>query len=137
MAFEIKRVAYYNITVGDHAGEGSGLLSLFAGMGVNLLAFKAVPVEPMRTRFTLVPNDGSMMADGANKTGLELDGPHTALLIRGDDKSGALAVIYEKLSQADINVLESSGIAGIKGSYGVILYLKQADCERAMAALES
>ena len=58
MAFDIKRVEYYTITVKDHAGEGAKLLSLFAGVGVNLLAFKAVPLEPMLTQFTLFPDDG-------------------------------------------------------------------------------
>jgi hypothetical protein len=42
MAFDIKRVEYYNTTVEGHAGEASKLLSLFADVGVNLLAFKAV-----------------------------------------------------------------------------------------------
>jgi hypothetical protein len=88
MALDIKRVEYYNINVGDHAGEGSKLLSLFAGAGVNLLAFKAVPLEPLRTRFTLFPNDGTRMTDGATEAGLRLDGPHSALLIQGDDESG-------------------------------------------------
>lgn len=135
MAFDIKRVEYYNIIVEDQAGKGSGLLSLFADAGVSLLAFKAVPLEPMRIRFTLFPNDGLKMTDGAKKAGLELDGPHSALFIQGDDESGALADIYEKLSQAEIDVNESSGIADIKGSYGVILYLEQEDCEKAVAAL--
>jgi hypothetical protein len=136
MTFDIKRVEYYNITVEGYAGEASKLLSVFAGVGVSLLAFKAVPLESMRTQFTLFPNDGLKMTAGAKKAGLELDGPHSALLIQGDDESGALADIYEKLSQADIHVHESSGIADIKGSYGVILYLKQEDCEKAMEALE-
>lgn len=137
MSLDIKKVEYYNITVDGHAGEGSKLLSVFAGVGVNLLAFKAVPVEHMRTRFSLFPDDGLKMTDGAKKAGLTLDGPHSALLIKGyDDESGALAGIYEKLSQADINVYESSGIANIKGSYGVVLYFKQEDCEKAVAALE-
>ena len=136
MAFDIKRVEYYNITVEDHAGEGSKLLSLFAGVGVNLLAFKAVPLEPMRTQFTLFPNDGLRMTDGAKKAGLELDGPHSALLIQGDDESGALADIYDTLSRAGVGVSESSGLADIKGGYGVLLYLKQEDSEKAVAALE-
>ena len=137
MAFDIKRVEYYNTTVEDHAGEGYKLLSMVAGVGISLLAFKAVPFGPLRTRFSLFPNDGSKMTAGAKKAGLELDGPHAALLIQGDDESGALADIYEKLSQADINVSESSGIADINGSYGVVLYLEQEDCEKAMAALET
>ena len=136
MSLDIKRVEYYNITVEDRAGEGAKLLSLFAGVGVSLLAFKAVPLEPLRTRFTLFPNDGLKMTDGAKKAGLELDGPYAALLIQGDDESGALADIYEKLSQAHIPVTESSGIADIKGGYGVVLYLKQEDCAKAVAALE-
>ena len=77
------------------------------------------------------------LTDGAKKAGLELDGPHAALFVKGyDDESGALADIYEKLSQADIMVSESSGIANINGAYGVILYLAQENCEKAMAALE-
>lgn len=137
MPLDIKKVGYYNITVDGHIGEGSKLLSAFAGVGVNLLAFKAVSVKNKHTQFSLFPDDSSKMNDGAKKAGLKLDGPHPALIIKGyDDESGALAEIYEKLSQADINVYESSGIANIKGSYGVVLYLKQEDCEKAMAALE-
>ena len=135
MAFDVKRVESYAITVDGHAGEASKLLSVFAGAGVNLLAFKAVPVEPMRTRFTLFPDDRSKMENGAKKAGLNLDGPHTALLIEGDDESGALGDIYALLAQADIQVYESSGIANIKGGYGVVLYLKPEDCDKALAAL--
>ncbi len=136
MAFDIKTVQYYNTTVEAHAGAASKLLALFAGAGVNLLAFKAVPVEPGRTRFTLFPNDGSKMTEGAQKGELKLDGPYPALLVKGGDESGALADIYEKLSQADIPVNESSGIADINGGYGVVLYLKPEDCDKAVAALE-
>lgn len=136
MALGTRKVEYYNFTVGDHAGEGAKLLSLFADAGVNLLAFKAVPLESGRTQFTLFPNDGLKMAAGAKKAGLELDGPHAALLIKDSDESGALADIYEKLSQAAIAVNESSGIADINGGYGVVLYLAQEDCDKAVEALE-
>ena len=136
MALDIKSVEYFNITVDGHVGEGSKLLSIFAGVGISLLAFKAVPLESNRTRFTLFPNDRSKMIDGAKKAGLELDGPYAALIIQGDDESGALADIYEKLAQAGIHINESSGIADIQGWYGVILYLEQKDCEKAATALE-
>ena len=137
MAFDIKRVEYYNITVEGNVGEGAKLLSVFAGVGVNLLAFKAVALKTMLTQFTLFPDDGLKMIDGAKKAGLILDGPYSALFIKGEnDESGALADIYEKLSQADIKVTESSGIADIKGSYGVTLCLMQEDCEKAVVALE-
>ena len=136
MAFDIKRVEYYYITVEDKVGEGFKLLSVFAGVGVNLLAFEAVPLGPMRAQFTLFPDDNLKMTEGAKKAGLTLDGPHSALLVQGDDESGALAGIYKKLSQAGIDVYASNGIAAIKGGYGVILYFKQKDYEKAVAALE-
>ena len=137
MALNIEKVEYYNITIEGNAGEGYKLLSVFAGAGVNLLAFKAIPIENMSTRFSLFPDDSLKMKDGAKNAGLNLDGPHSALIIKGyDDESGECANIYEKLSQADINVYESSGIANIKGSYGVVIYLKEEDCEKAIAALE-
>ena len=137
MALDIKRVEYYNIIVEGNAAEGFKLLSVFAGAGVNLLAFKAIPVESKRTQFSLFPGDSSKMNDGAKNAGLDMDGPHTALIVKGyDDQSGECANVHEKLSQAGIDVYESSGIANIKGSYGIILYLNQEDCERAMVALE-
>ena len=136
MALEIKRVEYYNTIVEGHAGDGTKMLSVFANIGVSWLAFKAVPLDLGRTRFSLFPNDGVKMTDGAKKADVELDGPHSALLIKDDDESGALADIYKKLSQADIHINESSGIADINRGYGVILYLSSEDCEKAMAVLE-
>jgi hypothetical protein len=136
-ALDIKKVEYYNITVDGNAVEGYKLLAVFASVGVNLLAFKAAPFEHMCTRFSLFPDNSLKMKDGAKKAGLDLDGPYYALIVKGyDDESGECANIHEKLSQAGINVYESSGIANIKGSYGVILYLKPEDCEKAMMALE-
>ena len=137
MGLDIKKVVYYNTTVAGHAGECSKLLSIFAAAGVNLLAYKAVPAGPGHTRFSLFPNDPSKMTAGALKAGLNLDGPYAAILIKGyNDESGALAGIFDKLSHADIKVPESSGFADIRDSYGVVLYLEQNDCDKAMAVLQ-
>jgi len=137
MALDIKVIEYYKITVDGNIGEGAKLLSAFADAGVNLLAFKALTLEPMRIQFALFPDNALKMNDGAKNSGLNLDGPYSALLVKGDtDESGELAGIYEKLSQAHINVQESSGIADIKEGYGVILYLKQEDIKKAVVALE-
>ena len=136
MTFNILQVEYYNITVQGQITDASNLLSTIAGAGVDFHAFKATPLEPDRTQFTLFAKDSSMMTEGAKKSGLKLDGPYSALLIKGDEKSGALADIYEKLSKAGIQVDEASGIADINAGYGVILYLKREDCDKAMAVLK-
>lgn len=136
MALDILQVEYYNITVEDQIANASKLLSTIAGAGVDFHAFKAIPVKPNRTQFTLFAKDSSKMTDAAKKSGLELDGPYFALLIKGDEKSGALADIYKKLSRAGIQVDEACGIADINTGYGVILYLKQEDCGKAMTVLK-
>lgn len=136
MALDIIQVEYYNITVEDRITNASELLSTIASAGVDFHAFKAIPVKPNRTQFTLFAKDSSKMTDGAKKSGLELDGPYFALLIKGDEKSGALADIYKKLSQAEIQVDEACGIANINEGYGVILYFDQEDCSKAMTVLK-
>ena len=136
MALDIKRVEYYNISINGQITDASKLLSTIVGAGVDFHAFKAIPLGPNRTQFTLFAKDSSKMIDGAKKSGLNLEGPYSALLIKGDEKSGALADIYKNLSQAGIQVYEASGIADINEGYGVILYLKQEDCDKAVAALE-
>ena len=134
MALEIKKAKYYESTMEGHAKEGANLLISLSDAGVNLLAFKAAPVQLMRTKFTIFPEK---TIDVAKQSALELAGPFSALLIKGDnDESGALADIYEKLSLAGIDIDESYGIADIKESYGVIFYMSRVDCDKAAAALK-
>jgi hypothetical protein len=135
MALDILQVEYYTITIEDQIAKASKLLSTIAGAGVDFHAFKAIPVKPNRTQFTLFAKDSSTMTAGAKKSGLALEGPYSALFIKGDEKSGALAEIYQKLSQAGIQVDEACGIADINAGYGVILYLNQEDCGKAMRVL--
>ncbi len=137
MEFDIKKVDYYNVTTEGQAGGEASVLSAFAGAGVNLLAYRAVPAGSGRTRFSLFPNDSAKMIAGGKQAGLELDGPYAALLIQGDDESGALADIFDRLAQAGVVVTESNGIANINGAYGVVLYIRQEDSEKALAALHS
>ena len=76
------------------------------------------------------------MEKEAKNTGLVLDGPHRALLVQGDDVLGAFAGIHEKLFQSNVNVYASSGVIDGIGSYGYVLYIRQEEYERAVAALE-
>jgi len=136
MALDILQVEYYNITVEGQIARAAELLSTVVGAGVDFHAFKAIPVEPNRTQFTLFAKDSSKMTVGAKESGLKLEGPYSAVLIKGDEKAGALAEIYKKLSQAGIQVDEAYGIADINAGYGVLLYLKPEDCDRAMSVLK-
>ncbi len=135
MGFKIRRVEYFYSTVKDEPGEGYKLLSMLAELGINLLAFTAVPVGPMRTQLTIFPEDAPQMSDKAKKAGIPLDGPHPALLVQGDDRLGAFADIHVKLYKADVNVYASSGVTDGQGSYGYILYVRPEEFDQAARAL--
>jgi hypothetical protein len=135
MPFTIRRVDYFYTTVKDQPGEAYKLLSELASLGVNLLAFSGVPMGPMRTQFTLFPEDALKLADAAKKAGFGLDGPTPALLVQGDDELGALADIHRKLYEANVNVYASSGVADGKGSFGYVIYVRPEEYDRAAKAL--
>jgi hypothetical protein len=130
MSHEIRRVEYFYTSVADQPGAAYGILSLLADAGINLLAVTAVPVGPNRTQLTLFPEKPSEL-QRLERSGLELDGPHPALLIRGDDVLGALSGIHEQLADAGVNVYAASGVTGGGGSFGYIVYVRPEDFDLA------
>jgi hypothetical protein len=136
MAYRIRRVEYFHATVVDEPGEAYKVLSALAGLGVDLVAFTAVPVGPDRTQLTVFPEDPGKLRSEAQKAGMGLDGPHRALLVQGDDELGALASVHEKIYRASVNVYASSAIADGAGKYGHLIYVRPEDFERAAKALE-
>jgi hypothetical protein len=135
MAETIRRVEYFHATVVDQPGEAYRVLSALEGLGVDLLAFTAVPVGPARTQLTLFPADPAKMTSEASRAQMTLDGPHPALLLQGDDELGALVAVHEKLYRAGVNVYASTGVSDGAGKYGYVIYVKEEDCERAARAL--
>lgn len=135
MAREIRGVSYYYATVQDQPGESYKLLTLLKELGINLLAFTAVPVGPARTQLALFPSEPSKLESEAKRANLILDGPHPAILVQGDDELGVLASIHQKLFAADINIYASSGVADGRGSYGYLIYVRSEDFNRAIETL--
>ena len=135
MADVIRRVNYFNTTVRDRPGESYKLLSQFAEMGLNLVAFTAVPTGPSHTQLTLFPEDSGKMESAAQRAGMKLDGPHPAFLVQGDDELGALVEIHQELFRADVNIYASSGVTDGRGTFGYLIYVRSEDFEKAAAAL--
>jgi len=135
MEFKISKVEYFHTTVADQPGEAYKFLSQLAGLGINLLAFTAVPVGPSVIQLTIFPQDEAQLRHEAGRIGLHLEGPHNALLVQGDDELGALAEIHRKIYEADLNVFSASGVTDGQGSFGYIVYIKSDDFDKAAAAL--
>jgi hypothetical protein len=136
MAFTIRRVEYYYATVRDELGAAYRLLSQLAELGVDLLAFTAVPSGPALAQFTLVPTDAGKLLAQASVAGLPLDGPYHAFLVQGDDELGALANVHEQLVKAGVDIFASSGVSDGRGAFGYLVYVREDQFEKATAALQ-
>ena len=136
MAFTIRSVEYYYANVRDELGAAYRFLSQLAELGVDLLAFTAVPSGPALAQFTLVPSDTRKLTAQARVAGLALDGPYHAFLIQGDDELGALANFHEQLVRAGIDIFASSGVSDGRGAFGYLVYVREDQFEQAVAALE-
>ena len=135
MSHTVRRVDYFNTTITDQPGEGYKLLTQLADLGINMLAFTAVPIGPMHTQLTIFPDETQKMATAGARAGLTLDGPHPALLVQGDDKMGALVGVHEQLCEANVDVFASTGVTDGHGRYGYVLYVRPQEYQRAVAAL--
>jgi hypothetical protein len=102
---------------------------------VNLIAFNAFPVGRERTQLVIYPLNPIWLGTFARHEGLQLQGPHHAFIVQGDDNLGALLSIHQKLCDAEINVSSSNGITDGSGGYRYILHVHPEDYERAKAAL--
>ena len=136
MAQTIRRVEYYYASVRDDLGAAYRTLEQLAGLGVNLLAFTAVPSGPNLAQFALFPEDPNKLIAEARAAQLPLDGPHHALLVQGDDELGALASVHERLFRAGIDIYASAGVTDGRGAFGYVVYVREEHFERAAAALD-
>ena len=127
---------YYYANVRDELGAAYRLLSQLAELGVDLLAFTAVPSGPALAQFTLVPTDTGKLLAQASMAGLPLDGPYHAFLVQGDDELGALANVHEQLVKAGVDIFASSGVSDGRGAFGYLIYVREDQFERATAALK-
>ena len=135
MAFSIRRVDYFYAAVQDEPGQAYQLLAQLAESGINLLAFAAIPVGPMRAQLTLFPEQNRPLLEVARKANLPLDGPHPALLVQGDDTLGALAEVHEKLYEIGADIFASTGVTDGRGSFGYVVYVRPEEYQRAAKAL--
>lgn len=135
MAHKIQKAEYFYINVKDEPGSAYNLLNQLAQLGINQLAFVAVPTGPANTQLTIFPYDPDQLISQAKSAGLELDGPHPAILVQGDDELGALEYIHNRLFMANVNVYASMGVADGKGGFGYVVYVRPNHFDRALRAL--
>ena len=113
MAFTIRGVEYYYASVRDDLGAAYRVLAQLADLGVNLLAFTAVPSGPNVAQFALFPDDPSKLIAQARAAGLRSMAPTTPCSCRATT-SWALAEVHERLSTR----ASTSCVLGVSGGRG-------------------
>lgn len=136
MATKVKKTEYFYCNVQDQPGEAYKLLNLLSDVGVNLLAFTAVPSGLLNTQFTLFPEDPDKLITEAKNASINIQGPVPALLVQGDDELGVLTDIHKKLLDAGVNIVASTAVTDGKGGFGYVIYLRTEQFNTALAALE-
>jgi hypothetical protein len=136
MSFRIRRVDYFYCTVKDEPGASFELLKTLEDLGINLLAFSAIPIGPIATQLTIFPEEAIELTDEAKKAGLKLEGPHHAFLVQGDDELGALTDVHHSLYEAKVNIYASLGVTDGEDSFGYIIYVRPEMYEVAAQALQ-
>ena len=135
MAYTIRRVEYYYANVRDELGAAYRVLEQLSSLGVQLVAFTAVPSGPNLAQFALFPEDPAKLVAESRSANLPLDGPYHAILVQGDDELGALARVHERLFKAGVDVYASSGVTDGRGAFGYVVYVREDQFERAASAL--
>ena len=135
MAFSTRRIEYFYVNVRGELGVSYRILSALAERGVHLLAFTAVPSGADRAQLAIFPEDPAHLLSEARLAQIELEGPHHALLVQGDDELGGLAQVHGRLFDAGVDVYASSGVSDGKGSFGYVVYVREDQFEQAADAL--
>ena len=120
MAATIRAVDYFYITVNDRPGEACALLRQLASAQINLLAFTAMPSGINQTQMVVFPENADRLARAAEDADLSLTG-----------SSRAFVDVHQKLCDAQINVVNATGIADSRGGYGYIIYVRPEDFDQA------
>ena len=134
MADTVRLVEYFYIKTPQKPGIGASVLNELRQAGVNLLGFSGFP-SGRGAQIDFVPEDAAAFRAAAKNAKWKVSGPKKAFLIAGDDRTGAVADILQKLADAKINVTAVDAACAGAGRYGAILWVAPRDVTRAARAL--
>ena len=137
MADRVRKVSYCYVKVSSRAGQGVQILSELSDAGVNLLAFSGFPEKGGKSQLDLVPENMGALRRVAKKNDWRLSKVKRGFLITGSDAAGVVQRHIGKLATQRINVIAADAVAAGKGRYGMILWVRPKDYNRAARALRA
>ncbi len=137
MADRIKKVNYVYVTVPNRAGHGAKILGELKDAGVNLLAYTGFPGKGGKAQLDLIPQNMTALRRVARKNDWRLSKVKKGFLVQGDDRIGSVHRHIDKLAQNKINITAADAVAAGKNRYGMILWVRPKDYNRAAKILRA
>jgi hypothetical protein len=137
MADRVRKVRYCYITVAHRAGQGATVMGAIKDAGIDLLAYSGFPVRGGKAQLDFVVESTAGLGRIAKKRGWRLSKPKRGFLIQGDDRVGAVHHHIQRLADQKISIIAAQGVGAGKGRYGMILWVKAKDYNRAAKALRA
>jgi hypothetical protein len=137
MADRIRKVNYCYVRVTSRAGHGASILATLRAGGVNLLAFSGFPDKGGKSQLDLIPDDMTALRRVARENGWRLSKVKKGFLITGSDSLGAVHRHLDRLAGSRINITAADAVSAGKGRYGMILWVKPKDYNRAARVLKA
>ena len=137
MADRVRKVSYCYLVVPSRAGQGAKVFGELKDAGVDLLAYTGFPVGGGKAQLDLVAESLTPIRRLAKQSGWRVSKPKKGFLIQGQDKLGAVQRHIQKLTDAKINITAANGLTAGKNRYGMVLWVKKKDYNRAARALKA
>jgi hypothetical protein len=137
MAYRVRKVNYFNLTVPNSTGQAEQILRELRTADINLHAFSGFPVKARRTQIDLVTDDSAKLRKIAKKNGWRISKTKKAFLVTGNDEVGAVHKVLKKLADNKINITAADAASAGKGRYGMILWVKPKVYSRAARILRA
>ncbi|MGQ0659004.1 MAG: hypothetical protein ACT4NU_13125 [Chromatiales bacterium] len=135
MAYQAHKVNYCYVTAAGRAGTGAGILEALKEAGISLLAFSGFPTKGGKAQIDLVADKLGPIQKVARKKGWKLSKAKKGFLVQGTDEVGAVEQPISTLAAKGINITAADAVASGDGRYGMILWVKPKDYNRAAKAL--
>jgi len=137
MADRVRKVSYYYVKVPNRAGQGVKVLRALKEAGVNLLVYSGFPLKGGKAQLDLVAETTAPLSRAAKRNGWRLSKRKRGFLVQGEDKIGTVHRHIQKLAEKKISVTSAQAVSAGKARYGMILWVKPKDYNRAARALRA
>lgn len=137
MGDRVRKISYCYIKVPNRAGQGDKVLGQLREGGVNLLAYSGFPIGGGKAQLDFVPDNMPAFRRVARKNGWRVSKAKKGFLIAGNDQIGAAHRHISRLAGAGINITAADAVAAGKGRYGMILWVRPNQYNRAARVLRA